>query len=369
MKRLNLILVLAILTSAIFIQSCKKDEMETPDDNSGILPSSFKVDIPDALSGTNGLKNSNIDTLQGNEIYEHMRTFVEVGENAAQVVEDIIRAIQEYNINKPMSFTYISEDDNRQKHLEVIENVTFEGKNWEFQLTITDQGPSTGQDDGKAMQVFWNRNPVKGIAILKPYNIDRLEFVSFPDAMYRVDYSEAEEMEYASHMIVSITGIPLEDPLVNPYSLNTIKMFAGKNGSIVDVYGNSDHPNAKFFTNETGFDWAFVGSGNLNRDIGVAEVGLPSNTLNSSSRNTILVENSIKNVFTRQIYEIWPFIDSTSVQAYLYNTDAPGFFDHNGFVQGGVSPHPQYNILVENIADLTPYNPKEINELQIFFKE
>lgn len=63
-----------------------------------------------------------------------------------------------------------------------------------------------------------------------------------------------------------------------------------------------------------------------------------------------------------------PCIDSTTVQSYLYNTEAPGFFDHGGFVQGGVAPSSEYNNLTSIIAELTPYNPLIINELEIEFK-
>jgi len=232
-------------------------------------------------------------------------------------------------------------------------------------MTITDEGAD--DYDNIAMQIFWDKNPIKGIAILNPYNIDRTTEPMYADAMYRIDYSEGGEMGYSHHMIVAIDGLPLEDPLTNPFSISTFKMFVGKNGDVVSVYGNSEHPNATFFTGDVGFDWAFVAAGKESTDIGVAEVGLPSNTLNSNNRYELLVENSIKNVFTEQIYAVWPWIDSTSVQAYLYNTDAPGFFNQYGFVQGGTAPSPAYNSLVSVIAGLTPYNPAIINELEILF--
>jgi hypothetical protein len=82
-----------------------------------------------------------------------------------------------------------------------------------------------------------------------------------------------------------------------------------------------------------------------------------------------LVDNSIKTVFTEQIYAVWPWIDSTSVQAYLYNTEAPGFFNHDGFIQGGTPPSPAYDPLVNLIAGLTPYNPAAIHELTVEFDE
>lgn len=365
MKTVKAILILTLSAMLILFQSCQKNENEPVDENQNIIPERFAVDIPSSISSYAYYKDSKIDTLQGNDIYNHLRTFIYVGENAADIVGDIILAIGLYNLNQPMSFSFTSEDDGRLKQVVIIENAVFEDYTWQYKMTITDEG--TTIEENIAMQIFWDKNPIKGVALLNPYNIHRNTDPKFMETMYRIDYSEAGEFGYTHHMIVTIDGLPLENPVTQPYSMSTMKMFVGKNGDIVSVFGNSEHPNAKFFTGETGFDWAFTAAGKNSTDIGVAEVGLPSNTLNSSSRNELLVENSIKNVFTEQIYAVWPWIDSTTVNAYLYNTEAPGFFNHYGFVNGGSAPTPEYNPLVDVIAGLTPYNPAEINQLVISF--
>jgi len=365
MKKVKVILMVGVLSLAIIFQSCQKNELDPGNQNDNIMPERFKVDIPNSISSVSYYKDANVDTLQGNDIYEHLRTFIHVGEAAADIVGGIILVISWHNLSQPMSFSYVSDDDGRPKHVVIIENAPFEGYTWQYKMTITDEGAD--DYDNIAMQIFWDKNPIKGIAILNPYNIDRTTDPMYADAMYRIDYSESGEMGYSHQMIVAIDGLPLEDPLTNPFSISTFKMFVGKNGDVVSVYGNSEHPNATFFTGDVGFDWAFVAAGKESTDIGVAEVGLPSNTLNSNNRYELLVENSIKNVFTEQIYAVWPWIDSTSVQAYLYNTDAPGFFNQYGFVQGGTAPSPAYNSLVSVIAGLTPYNPAIINELEILF--
>ena len=350
---------------SISIMSCQKQENPQQDDS--ILPESFSVDIPSSISRKSSTR-SMVDTLNGNEIYKHLSTFIHVGEGASVLVQSIILHIAYYRINKPMSLSYTSKEDGRVKNLEVIENASYNGEDWEFQLTVTDAESEINADGGKAMQIFWNRNPVKGIAILKPYNIDRTDNANAPDAMFRIDYSEAGELGYDKHMIVSISGLPLANPLDDPYSMKKLKMFAGRKGNVVDVYGNSDHPNAKFFTNKTGYDWAFVASGKRTEDIGVAEVGLPSDSLDASERKVILEDHSIKNVFTDEIYTAWPNIDSASVEEYLHNTTAPGFFDNKGFVQGGTAPGPGYDDLLPRIQDMTPYNPIEISTLSLSFK-
>lgn len=368
MKTLKAILILATLTSSLIFTSCQKNELDETRDQDNIMPERFKVDIPSSISSAYSYKDANVDTLQGNDIYQHLRTFIHVGEHAADITGDIILTIALHNLSQPMQFTFTSDDDGRPKHVVITEGAVFEGTNWQYKMTITDEGPATNDvSNNTAIQVFWNKAPIKGIAILNPYNIDRNTDPMFADAMYRIDYSETGELGYEHHMIVTIDGLPLADPITDPYSISTLKMFVGKNGDVVSVFGNTEHPNATFFNGEVGFDWAFTAAGKNSTDIGVAEVGLPSNTLNSDDRYTLLVENSIENVFKTQIYSIWPWIDPETVQSYLYNTQAPGFFDHYGFVQGGTAPSPEYNSLMNIIAGLTPYNPLDVHNLQIEF--
>lgn len=372
MRKINFkAIVAAMLLNALFItfQSCKKEQDALID--SSILPASFSVEIPEAMSqeySSQKMKTSSSDTINGDDIYEHLGNFVNIGKGSAEIVQGIITAIGAYNINKPMSFSYVSDEDKRTKNVDVIAISDFEGVNWEYQLTITDDLSESNSDGGNALQIFWNLNPVKGIAILKPYNINRAESGLYPDAMFRIDYSEAGEYGYEKHMVVSISGLPLASPLVDPYSISSLKLFAGKTGDIVDMYGNSNHPNAFFFTGQTGFDWAFTASGNKADNIGVAEVGLPPCTLDETSRKVLLEDYSIQNVFELQIYTAWPTIDSASVNDFLYNTQGPGYFNHGGFVQGGIAPGLQYGVLESRIKNLAPYNPKEVSELSLTFK-
>jgi hypothetical protein len=367
MKTLKVLTILAAALMTVILPSCNKNESEPPATEENIIPERFTIDIPNSISSYEYYKDANIDTLQGNDIYNHLRTFIYVGEHAAGVVGELILAISLYHLSQPMTFSFTSESDGRLKTVVIIENALFEDHTWEYKMTITDSGADAVEST--AAQVFWDKNPIEGISILNPYNLDRNTDPKFMETMYRIDYSETGSMGYAYHMIVTLDGLPLEDPLENPYSVSTLKMFVGKNDETVSVYGNTEHPNAKFFTSDTGFDWAFVAAGRQSEDIGVAEVGLPPNTLDSGDREVLLVDNSIKNVFTEQIYAVWPWIDSTSVQAYLYNTEAPGFFNHDGFIQGGTPPSPAYDPLVNLIAGLTPYNPAAIHELTVEFDE
>ncbi len=367
-------IALLMLASVVIFTGCEQNEAVNPQEES-ILPGSFKVDIPQSLSNefqTTARAYSNArakgDTLQGNDIYEHLGTFIAVGEGAADLVEGIIKGIHRHNINKAMVLSFESDDDGRVKNLEVVEDVDFDGETWEFGLTITDAENEGNDDGGKAMQIFWNRIPVKGIALLKPSNIDVTNDSDHADAVFRIEYSEAGEHGYDASMIVSIAELPLENPLEDPYSVSTLKMFVGKTGDNIDVYGNSNHPNAKFFSGDVGFNWAFVAAGSESEDIGVAEVGLPPSNLDETSRETLLGFYSIKNVFTREINEVWPGLDPAILEAYLFNTEGPGYFNNEGFMMGGTSPGDAWDALAERTEDLSPYNPREISNLEINFK-
>jgi hypothetical protein len=377
MKTTRLILSTAILMFTLMFQSCEKTDLDKTNEN-GILPERFKIDIPSSISNDTKVKSSLLksaqgDTIKGNEIYQLLNLFVAVGEGAGDIVQGIIGAIVIYHIDKPMTVTYVSNDDNRTKNIVVIENAAYAGKSYEYELTITDALSEGNADGGKALQIFWNRSPISGVAIVKPYNCNRVKDGNNPNAILRIEYSEEGTAEYDSYMIVDIDGLPLADPKSDQFSISTLKMFVGKKGDIVDVYGNSNHPNAKFFTQQTGFNWAFVASGNDKEDYAVAEVGLPPSTLDNSTRKVLLGDYSIKNVLTEQINE-WFFLtfgihpDANDLSNYLKNADAPGFFSNSGFVQAGTSPDAKYSTLVTRISNLAPYNPKLINDLTIDFK-
>lgn len=365
MKSNRIILGIFILLVGFVFTQCKKDEPEPVVVEKSIVPSRFKVDIPESISSNVQTKSTTSDTMSGNEIYQHLRTFIFIGESAADIVHNLMVAIAVYDINKPMNLTFMGDKDGRPKNLVVIENSDYENTTYEFQLTVIDANSSTEADGGKAIQVFWNTSPIKGIAILKPYNIDRTSNQSVPDVIYRIDYNEDGSLGYDAHMFVSIAGLPQD---TNRFALNTLKMFAGKKGGVVDVYGNSNHPNAQFFTTETGFNWAFVASANQSENIGIAEVGLPPSDLNSTSRTEILDTYSLYQVFMNQIQIAYPGASQSEIDPYLVNTQASGYFNNLGFIQGGTAPSSNYSTLESRIELLKPFNPSDVSNLTLSFK-
>lgn len=365
-KLISFVLCTAV-SFALLLTSCEPNQEVTNDED--ILPTSFSVDIPASITSSNTNGRSASDTVNGNDIYINLGTFIAVGEASSQLVEEFIAGIRRYKIDRVMSITYVGEDDNRVKNLVVLSNVSFEGKDWDYELTVTDADSEGQADGGKALQIFWNKSStVEGIAIIKPYNCDRTKNANAPNAMFRIDYSEAGERGYDAQMEVSIAGLPVGSPLQQPYAINSLHMFAGKKGGVVDVYGNSNHPNAILLTGNAGFNWAFVASGNDPANIGVAEVGLPPSTLDSDDRAVLLKEYSIKNVFTNEITAVWPGIDQDLLAAYLSTTAAPGYFNNHGFISGGKSPGTAWDALAKRLDSLSPYNPKETSNLTLTFK-
>ena len=386
MKTRNLLICMLAASSVLLFSSCENDLLDQKDTNYGILPEKFKVDIPNSLSNgdlkSTSLKSATNDTLNGNHIYWYLNVFIAVGEGSADLVEAIMWHISAYKIENVISLSYTSEEDNRVKNLDVISDVEFQGRLWSYQLTITDAESEGQPDGGIGMQVFWNRDPVEGIALLKPYNIDRKKNADAHQTTFSIEYSEKGTEEYESYMIVQIAGLPLPNAALDPYAPESMKMFVGKKGDRIDVIGNSNHPNARFnfYDTETrGFNWAFVASGDQGNDLAVAEVGLPASTADLSTRAAILEDNSIKKVLTREMTNfvvaayasagltLQPDEVASYLTPYLKNADAPGYFNNNGFIRGGIAPDGNYAELETRIKTLVPYNPAVIGNLQIDF--
>jgi len=362
MKKLSFILSF-VFVAALFFTSCDDTEVQPEEQN--IVPETFTVDIPSSLSSNTTTKSTTGDVASGQELYENMRTFIHVGEEASDIVENIITTIRTYDLSAEMSFSYESEEDGRSKNVVIVANAEFEGVTYDWQLTITDADSEGNEDGGVAMQIFWNTGTIVGTTIIKPYNLDRNTEPMFVDAMFRVDYSEAGEHGYEQEMTVYISGLDFSEEDV--YAMETLKMNVGKKGNIVEVYGNSNHPNADLGENTNGTDWAFVAAGTVDTDLGVAEVGLPPSDLNSSSRTEILETYSLRNVLEAEVRKWFPNILQEYLDEYLVNSEAPAYFSANGFEAAGAAPDTNYDELSQSIEQLVPYNPSDISNLTIEF--
>ncbi len=359
--------VYAVAIVLIMLGGCKPKGHEEP---GSIIPPTFTVDVPDALSAEQPAQKSTVDTLEGSQIYEHLRYFIHVGESASQIVQDIMNAIREYNLSQNVSFSY-SGDDGRVKNVVVRSNVAYNGEAWEYGMQITDAELESGDDGGVAMQVFWNLNPVQGVAILKPSYINVDEYDSWDDCMVKIEYSEADPLLYDKYMIVSVVNLPMDGD--DRFAVKNLKMFVGAKSTRTDVYGNTQHPNAwLLLPDHKGYDWAFVASAFPSEEIAVAQVGLPPDTLDESSRNVLLEDYSVYNVLRNEINQWYyqqygQYPDSTLLSQYLVNAQAPAHFTNRGFVPQALAINPMFKDLESFIATLSPYNPRDVADMRILF--
>ena len=134
-------------------------------------------------------------------------------------------------------------------------------------------------------------------------------------------------------------------------------------------------------------DWTHVDSKGQARmvNIGTKKItrreAIASGTVRVRAETLKRIEdNSIKKVLTREFtnyvvdeYAKWGLtLNPDEVAAllipYLKNADAPGYFNADGFLQGGIAPDNEYAGLESNIGSLVPYNPYAISNLVINFK-
>lgn len=381
MKKLSFLLMM-IMAGLVVFQSCKDEEEDTTDDNTqtSILPTSMTLDVPASISSSGSTKSLlavDKKDFQGDDVYEYQRVFIWVAEASATIVDELMTVIGYHGLSRPMTVSFTSEDDGREKTFTVTENASFGGKSYAYLLNMTDQ------DGGTAMQIFWNQSPVSGVAIINPYNLDRTENPTNEEGMLQIEYTETDAT-YDATMIVSIVGAFEEDDN-DDFAVNNMKMFVGKKGDIFDLYGASNHPKAKLSTDSTvqaGISWAFTARADDQNDVAVCEVALPQNTVSSVSG--LFTDYSINKVFTDLYTSIYqPVVDlgwwteeqlQDTIAYHLENTEAPAYFQEGeGFIGNG-STLPSVTGFTSEFVDLSAlrssvYAPADVAALEIKFQE
>jgi hypothetical protein len=363
-------ILLSLVVISFLFSFCKKDSKT---DNAGGLPDKIIVDIPSAISGTNVAKSGmQVDTgcipISGDSIYQNVRTFIAFGKFSAQFVQDMITAIKKYELNKPMDITFTSNEDSKQKRLVVVETGQYDGKTYQMNLTTTDV------ESGKtAMQIFWNKDKVEGVAIIQPIYLNTTDasLTNQTKLMYKVEYSSVRTDAYDQMMIVSISGCNLT---ADPFSINNLKFKATKKGNVVTLIGNTNHPNAKFINpTKIGFSYAFVAKGDEAANIGAVKVALAPCILDSTD---ILTSYSVSNVINKELnYFITnaganPAVDpyKTCISNILVNCQSPAYYSQNGYQSCGTTKPMMGNYDAVSVLDgLFPFSPKEVSTMAIVF--
>ena len=355
----------------IGLSSCSEEEVLGDTIN---IPDKFSVDIPNAISNTNGGLSARISgdgdgIIEGDEIYAALPHFIRLGEASAEIVEVtlIIGAVlEQLNIT---SYEFTDETDDRMKRIDLTEDVIRGGVSYEFEMTMIDV-----EDGALALQLLWNSsNGVEGIGILQPFNINRIENLNNPEAFYQIEYSE-NDPDYEATMLVTISGIDLDEDASGTIeddekgNIDNLKMFVGKNGDIVEVRGNSNHPEITIIDQNFtgGRNYAFVGRGDETADIGVVNLWLPPSSLTTNS----FVEGGVYSVFNVLDDEIKAvgFDDQDIIDGILVEAQSPAYFNSNGFMTSGADNRPEgFEVAFSNLSGMTPFVPVEVRDLAISF--
>ena len=353
MKNIKLITATITLSAMVF-SGCGKNE------SGDSLPENITIGISDAISfpvsGSSKSANLGVDPLTGEEIYKHLRNFIYLGELSADLVQDMMLSLKRHNITYAISFSYESIYDGKNKDVVVKENVSVNDTTWNFCLTVSDE------ELGTALQLFWNKNPLEVIAILQPSAFD-FSTTRNPNAMIKIEYSE-NDPDYDKTMIVSITKM---DSTSRQYMSN-LKFFAGKNGDIISLYGNSTHPYMALINDNhiNGRCFCFQARNDVPNDIAIARIALP--TILQTDMSNIWVDFSVDKVLTEEIDIVHANADQATLtqikDIFLAKAIGPGYFTGD---QGFVPDDEGFTQDFMNMTGLTPWAPSEINQMIITF--
>ena len=350
-------LSIALLSLGFFI-ACSSDEEPNVDIP---VPEQFSVDIPSAISSNTGSLSGRTSgdgdgVIEGDEIYESLRYFIHIGEQSAEIVEFTLQVGAVLSANNVRSFRYDGEDDGREKRIDLNEDVTRGGVNYEYEMTMVDT-----ENEDLALQVLWNTNPVSGLAILNPYHLDRTDLDADESAFLRIDYTE-DHADYEAAMTVSIAGVVA----VENGDIDNLKLFVGKNGNIVEVMGNSNHPNINIIDEDYtgGRNYAFVGGGDESTDLGVVKLALPPSDVDTDD---VLVDYSVYAVLEAEINAVAEgYFTEEEINEILAEAGSPAFFNSDGFIQSEIKPDSFSDEFVD-LTGMNPFIPNDIKNLSIDF--
>lgn len=351
-----------ICSTLLFSVACKKQKGKE-----NTIPLSFKVDVPQSMINTAVVGGRSVDENDGSEIYEMLGVFVKVGQDAAEIVDNIVQGLKKHQIDRALSKDFDG-GDGKTKNVTVTEQVVFEGETWDLNAVVTDV-----ESGNVGLQVFWNAGVKRGVAILNPYVLNNNDNTNHQDAMYKVAYSEVENA-YDAQMIVSVTVEEAEEK----WGINRLKLFVGKNGDQYDIYGNSNHPTAQLFeASPVARNYAFVAKSNDAKGISVAKVAIPLST-ETEGTHAMLEANSIKSIISDYYWadNDSTGMDSTTLAAHVSAVDAftakalqPAYFSEaEGFLGAGPDSLPtDFSTTFIDLSLLNCFVPKNIAAMTVSF--
>lgn len=345
----------------MLIVGCNDDpQLTSPEDLvlNEILPEKVSIDIPDALSFETTLVEGQIgqiNLIEGKDIYNNLRGIIRESELSVNVLRELIDMVAEAEIDSAVEFSIVSNLDNRQKDISIRRDVTRNFKNYSFQMDVSDGGVT-------AAQLLWRVDPIDILAILKPFDLNRNTDAAMKDVFKEIVYNE-EHLTYDELMGISITNMPESS------GFNNIQIVAGKIGSIVEVFGNSNHPNLilidESFTG--GRNYAFVARANAELDVGVALLALPPSAVDTNEN--LFDEYAVLNILEQEL-ETSGIVDQSIIDLVLNHATAPSFYSGaEGFLSSGanIPDNPAFSNSFIDLSSFVPFVPRDIRDLEISF--
>jgi len=355
-----ILLVLTILTSCDQFNQEPLEEEEIE-----IIPDKVYVEIPSAICSSE--LEDRFKTMTGDSIYNYMRYFVYLSQNANSIVQKTYNRLLSIDNQGVLEYSFTGVDGVT-KNVIIRKNYPINGDSTYYYMEIYNRSYSD-----LALQSVWKLNPMKQIIVFQPSKLDQNEMTDHPNALVRIEYQiHPEGIDYDTLSSTFIYG--LSDTIAHIYTPDNILLSIGKKGNMIDLIGSTNNPNAYFFdTNYTGGrNWTFFAKADNAKNIACAQIALPPSWLENIEN--IFVDYSIKNVLADEIRISNPeFANLTDIELFTMaginpeELESPGYFNSEGFISAGPNIPPGYENL-NNFELFVPYIPKTVRDSTILLQ-
>ena len=341
--------------SVVILSGCADLQIQNPREIvvNEILPENFTIDIPDVISQPVPFVDGHLteDIIQIEVIYDNIRGIVAAGEASTDVLNGFLDELRAANIDSAVSFSIISTIDGRRKDINISR-----GFLTPYHMTIDDEGGE------RAVEMSWGNEPPRVSGTIKPFNVDRSLDEALAETFYSFRYSD-DDQDYDESVILSINNFPDSAGFTN------MMMFAGRKGDIIDIFGNSYHPDIMLIDPSFvgGRNYVFTARVNRQQNVGFATLSLPPSAVDGIDE--IYNDFSLFSVLEEELESVGNTDDEFTAD-YLMTATPPAFFvGDEGFVSSGANV-PDNLAFSAAFLDLTPVvfiSPITVRDLELSF--
>jgi hypothetical protein len=346
----------------LLFSSCNSVVTNPPKAENIIPLDSILVDIPAPLSTyvSGARKSSPVDPIDGQEIYEALRVYIGFAEESAELIRKILEIIHDQKLTKPKDFQFTG-DDGRTKEVSIRTDIFADGISWDYRINIQNSGGNM------AFQFFWIKKPFQAFAILDLYAMDSIEHQTIQGMMMSIQVNRNKGIGVKRQQMVQVADHP--KPGSDDSYLDNLKMLILDKGNLVEIMGNSNHPDMVLIDSSQtpGKSYSFVGRGSKSQDIGVVKLALPPSGLNNLQ--FLFEQYSVDTVLKSEILNLDPSFPIDTLNVLLQNARIPAYFNGQGFISAGPIPPslPGFTNTFIDLSGLNPFLPKEVRDLKIDF--